>query len=329
MAEKLLILGSNSFSGAHFAAHALTHGFEVVGISRSAEPDAVFLPYRWQSRPAFEFHQLDLNRDLDRIMAVIEGFKPEYIVNFAAQGMVAESWDRPEHWYRTNFLSATALHERLRNNSHLKCFMQISTPEVYGDCVDVVSEDAPLRPSTPYAVSKAACDMNLRIYHRQYGFPAITTRAANVYGPGQPLYRIIPRTILAIKKGVPISLHGGGYARRSFIQIQDVCEAMLLLLKTGRHGDIFHLATAEVVSIRQLVSVICDKLGVRADNFIRESAARPGADSAYLLSTARAREQLGWQAALNLDRGLDLTIEWYLQNLARLSTLPDSYQHKE
>lgn len=329
MAERALILGSNSFSGAHFAAHALTHGFEVVGVSRSVEPDAVFLPYRWVTRPAFSFHQLDLNRDLDRIMAVSDGFRPEYIINFAAQGMVAESWSRPEHWYRTNFLAAAQLHECLRQRSYLRCYMQISTPEVYGDCVDTVTEEAPLRPSTPYAVSKAACDMNLLIYHRQYGFPVITTRAANVYGPGQQLYRIIPRTILAIKKGVPIALHGGGCARRSFIHIQDVCAAMLLLLRSGRHGEIFHLATEEVVSIRQLVSAICDKLKVRAEDFILETGARPGADSAYLLSTERAREQLGWQAAVNLDRGLDLTIDWYLQNLARLSAMPDSYQHKE
>src|SRR4051812_45760003 len=112
--ERFLVIGSNSFSGSHFVAGALEGGAEVVGISRSVEPVGAFLAYRWIPHQRFRFHQLDLNYDIDRIEAVIREFSPQYVVNFSAQGMVAQSWANPEHWYQTNVMAMIRLHERLR-----------------------------------------------------------------------------------------------------------------------------------------------------------------------------------------------------------------------
>ena len=169
--ERFLVIGSNSFSGASFVAGLLEAGAEVLGISRSPEADAVFLPYRWMPHDRFTFRQLDLNRDLDKLDAALHEFQPDYVVNFAAQGMVAQSWQNPEHWYQTNTIAMVRLHERLRKCKFLKKFVQASTPEVYGNTSGVIREDAPFNPSTPYAISKAACDMNLLAYHKAYGFP--------------------------------------------------------------------------------------------------------------------------------------------------------------
>src|SRR5438445_7672045 len=109
MPEKFFVIGSNSFSGASFVDYALGCGATVLGTSRSPESAAVFLPYRWKHRRAdvsrFSFEQLDLNVDTERIAAMIQYFKPDYVVNFAAQSMVAESWLYPEHWYQTNVLA--------------------------------------------------------------------------------------------------------------------------------------------------------------------------------------------------------------------------------
>src|SRR5690349_5725498 len=112
--ERLLVIGSNSFSGSHFVAHALKAGLEVVGISRSAELPDVFLPYKWDEPKRFTFYQLDLNRDLKEIMRVITGFKPDYVANFSAQGMVAQSWNSPEDWFMTNTVAMVNLHDQLR-----------------------------------------------------------------------------------------------------------------------------------------------------------------------------------------------------------------------
>ena len=160
----------------------------------------------------FTFRRLDLNRNVNQIDAVLHEFRPDYVVNFAAQGMVAQSWQNPEHWYRTNTIAMVRLHERLRKYAGLKKFVHASTPEVYGNTAGVIREDAPFNPSTPYAISKAACDMNLLALQKAYGFPVAMTRAANVCGPGQALYRIIPKTILCILTGRKLRLEGGGQA---------------------------------------------------------------------------------------------------------------------
>ncbi len=248
--EKYLVIGSNCFTGASFVAGLLADGAEVVGISRSHEADPVFLPYKWQPHDRFTFRQLDLNRDLDRLDALLGDFRPDYVVNFAAQGMVAQSWQNPVHWYRTNTVAMVRLHERLRNYAGLKKFVHASTPEVYGNTSGLVREDAPFNPSTPYAISKAACDMNLLALQRAYGFPVAMTRAANVCGPGQALYRIIPKTILCILTGRKLRLEGGGTSVRSFIHIRDVVDATVRVCRDGKPGAVYHLATERRDTIR-------------------------------------------------------------------------------
>ena len=116
MSDGFLVIGSNSFSGAHFVRHLIEQGHEVLGVSRSEEPDDVFLPYKWLPdwKEHFGFEQIDLNHDLDRLMDLVHSHRPSHVVNFAAQGMVAQSWDIPEHWYQTNVVAQVRLHDRLR-----------------------------------------------------------------------------------------------------------------------------------------------------------------------------------------------------------------------
>lgn len=326
--ERLLVLGSNSFSGAHLLDHALEQGLEVAGISRRAEPHPAFLPYRRHTGAPLHLHTLDLNRDLDRIMSVVREFRPHYVVNFAAQGMVAESWQHPEQWLQTNLVSAVRLHEQLRGCDFLERFVQISTPEVYGNCTRRVTEDAPYNPSTPYAVSKAACDMSLRTFHQHYGFPVVTTRAANVYGPCQQLYRIIPRTILCVRQGRKLPLHGGGRAVRSFIHIRDVAAATLLLARRGTPGEVYHLATERHLSIRELVALVCRRLGVAVEDHVAIADDRPGTDAAYHLDSGKVRRAFGWCERVDLEAGIDETIAWVDAHLPLLSTLPHEYIHR-
>src|SRR3990167_6156031 len=211
--EKILVIGSNSFSGSAFIKHALMNNFDIIGVSRSVECNAVFLPHRWLAErmlKQYQFYQMDLNYHLDLLMDLIIENKPNYIVNFAAQSMVAESWLYPEDWMMTNVVSTVKFHEQLRKCQFLQKYIHISTPEVYGSCEGLVSTTTHYNPSTPYAVSRAASDMWLTALYKNYNFPVLLTRAANVYGPGQQLYRIIPKTILTIKMGAKLPLHGGG-----------------------------------------------------------------------------------------------------------------------
>ncbi|MBD3308674.1 NAD-dependent epimerase/dehydratase family protein [candidate division KSB3 bacterium] len=328
MSEKIVVLGSNSFSGAHFVEHALQHQAEVIGISRSPEPHPVFLPYKKCQQPAFHFYQADLNHDLDRIMEIMYEFQPDYIINFAAQGMVAQSWQHPEHWMQTNIVANVKLHDKLRHCQFLKKYVHISTPEVYGSCQGLIQEHTHYNPSTPYAVSKAAIDMSLMTFFRAYQFPVVFTRAANVYGSGQQLYRIIPRTILYFLTGKTLQLHGGGHAVRSFIHIRDVADGTLRAARQGIPGEIYHFSTDRNISIRSLVCLIAEHLQVSFHDHVDIVDDRLGKDSAYLLDSTKAQKMLGWKDQIDLEAGIEEMILWMKEYLDQLTQQPLEYLHK-
>ncbi len=331
MAERktCVVIGSNSFSGACFVDHLLQQGYDVIGSSRSVEPNEAFLPYRWQPQHGrFSFHQYDLNQDLGGLMALVRKHETPYVINFAAQSMVAESWLNPADWFMTNTVSTVKLHDELRKCDFLKRYVHVSTPEVYGSCSGFVDESFPFNPSTPYAVSRAAGDMSLQTFHAAYDFPVVTTRAANVYGPGQQLYRIISRTILYILLGEKLQLHGGGVSRRSFIHMDDVSDATLKIMLHGKNGDTYHISTDEVVSIRELVETLCTKLGVRFEDHAEIVGDRLGKDAAYQLDSTKLRAELNWQDKVSLDKGLDQCIDWVKRNFDTLKHEPFDYIHK-
>jgi dTDP-glucose 4,6-dehydratase len=326
-----LVLASNSFAGAAYVAHALRLGHEVVGVSRSPEPGPLFLPYRHlapNQQARFRFVQADLNSDLERIFALLDETRPEVVVDFAGQGMVAESWGAPEQWYQTNVVAKSRLHGFLRHKDWLKRYVRISTPEVYGSCEGLIAETAPYRPSTPYAVSHAATDMSLRAFHQALGFPVVIGRFANFFGEHQQLYRIVPKTILCVLTGQRLPLHGGGTSVRAFIHTSDVATGIEAMIARGALGEVYHFSTDRFVSIRQVVETICAKLGVAFDTAVEVSPERLGKDQAYLMDTAKARAALGWHDRVSFGEGLDHTIAWIKANLADLRALPWTYQHK-
>lgn len=331
MSERIAVIGSNSFSGASFVRHCLEQQLEVIGASRSAELAPCFLPYKWLSSEAqrgFHFIRADLNQDLDPLMTELDRFRPDYVVNFAAQGMVAQSWLIPEHWYQTNVVANVKFHDRLRKCSWLRKYIHVSTPEVYGSTSGLIDESAPFNPSTPYAASRAACDLHLRTFLNQYKFPVVWTRAANVYGPGQQLYRIIPRTILSIRRGQKLSLHGGGHSVRSFIHIHDVAVATLRIARQASPGETFHLSTPQNISIRDLVEVICRVMGADFSAVVQVTDDRPGKDAAYLLDSTKVRRTLDWSDDVTLESGIIETIRWFDDRSSEIQGQPFDYVHK-
>lgn len=325
MSEKIFILGSNSFSGAHFADYCLRQGMETIGTSRSKEPNDIFLPYKDKRMP---FFQLDLNHHLEELIDKINDFKPDYVVNFAAQSMVAQSWENPGHWFQTNTLSNILFHDELRKLNFLKKYVHISTPEVYGNCEGYVHENQEMNPSTPYAVSRAAADMSLKSFFKAYKFPVSFTRAANVYGAGQQLYRIIPRSITYFLTGRKLQLHGGGHSTRSFIHIEDVSRGTLEVARKEKSGEVYHFSTDKAVTIRQLVEMICFKLNVEFNDCVEITGDRLGKDGFYLLDSSKAVNELNWSAEVSLEEGLEETVNWVKENLTIIENLPLNYIHK-
>jgi dTDP-glucose 4,6-dehydratase len=333
MKMTVCVIGSNSFSGAHFVRHALRQGADVLGISRSDQPHAAFLPYRWEAAHdddpgRFRFQKGDLNHDLDAIETAIRDHESSYVVNFAAQSMVAESWQHPDHWYQTNVVANVLLHDRLRKMPFVEKYVHISTPEVYGNCDGVVDESQAFNPSTPYAASRAACDLHLMTFYKNYDFPVVFTRAANVYGPGQQLYRIIPRAVLFAKMGRPLPLHGGGHSVRSFIHIDDVADGTWRVMVQAAPPSVFHFSTTRFISIRDLVAMIAQRLDIAFEDLAEVADDRPGKDHAYQLDSAKAMQQLKWAPAIDLEHGIEDTVSWADRFYDDLKEQPMSYEHK-
>jgi dTDP-glucose 4,6-dehydratase len=327
--EKFLVLGSNSFSGAFFCDYLAEQGYDVIATSRSKEPHKAFLPYKWKKRPgSVQFRRIDINKDLDALETLLKTEKPTHIVNFAAQSMVGESWINPDHWMMTNVVSTVRLHDVLRRYEGMERYVHVTTPEAYGSTEGWVKEDHHFNPSTPYAVSRAAGDMSLRTYFQQYQFPVLFTRAANVYGPGQQLYRIIPRTIYAAMTGQKLRLDGGGKSIRVFIHMRDVSDATLRIARNGALGETYHISGYELVSIRTCVETILSALDKNFDDCVEIGPERPGKDTAYTLDSIKLRTELGWQDKLSLAEGISDTINWMRRFEADMPNLPSKYIHK-
>jgi dTDP-glucose 4,6-dehydratase len=326
---RLAVLGSNSFAGAGLVDLALRRGHDVLGINRSPEGPACFLPYKTNPRAAaYRFLALDLNRDMGRIQGALEEFAPEFVVDLAGQGMVAESWTHPEQWYQSNLVAKVVLHDFLRLRPWLRKYVRASTPEVYGSTDHLIREDQPYAPSTPYAVSHAAVDMSLAAFFRRYRFPVVLARFANFFGAGQQLYRIVPRTVLSALSGRKLPLHGGGTSVRAFVHVRDVAEGLLAALERGEAGQTYHFSPAEFHSIREVVEAVCAELDIPFSQVAEPAPERPGKDQSYLMNADKARAQLGWEPRIGFRDGIRDTIRWVKEHLEELRALPWEYAHK-
>lgn len=329
MKEKVLVIGSNSFSGSDFIDLLLESGkYSVIGISRSPEKSPLFLPYKRFKAPDFKFYKLDLNRDMGKIIELINAVKPEYVVNFAAQSEVAPSWKDPGQWFRTNAVAITELADALKDRDFLKKYVHISSPEVYGTCEGNVKEDAPLNPSTPYAASKAAGDLSLFTFVKNFKFPLVMIRSTNVYGAHQQLFKIIPRSVIYVKLGKTIELHGGGSAVKSYIQIRDISKGELLAMEKGRTGEIYHLSPDGGISVRDVVKKICGKLGVDFSKATKDAEERLGQDKAYVIDSSKARREFGWRPVIGIDEGIQKVVDWINGNWEAVKKEPLEFVYK-
>lgn len=326
----VVVLGANSFSGQDFVDLLLSATpYRVIGISRAPQRSSLFIkPLTNPARERYTYHALDMNRDLPAILTLLDEVRPGWIVNFAAQSEVAPSWEHPEHWFQTNCVALAELINHLRRQNYLERYLHISSPEVYGTCVGRVLESAPLNPSTPYAASKAAADLLLSVYRKQFGFPLLSVRATNVYGARQQLFKIIPRSAIYLQTGRKIELHGGGRAVKSYIHIRDVSRGELAILEQGTLGELYHLSPDDGVAVRDVVAMMCDRLGQSFDDSTTIVDERPGQDAAYVIDSTKARTELGWRPEVTLADGLTEVVEWSRTHLTEILQHSLQYEHR-
>lgn len=328
--QKVLVIGSNSFSGQDFIDLLLDDDdLEVIGVSRSIQKEGLFLRYSERSELSrFRFERFDLNLNIDAFLAFMDAEKPSWIVNFAAQSEVGPSWDHPDQWFQTNCTALACILKHISENDYVERYLHISSPEVYGSCVGTITEQSPMNPSTPYAASKAAADMLLKVYEQHQGLPLMSVRATNVYGARQQLFKIIMRSAIYIRLGRKIPLHGGGHAVKSYIHVRDVSRGEYAVLKRGEIGRIYHLSPPSGISVRDVVSRIAEQMGYSLEEVAFNVDERIGQDAVYEIDSSAARNELGWASEIELETGFNEVVEWVERHWEHIKDLPHDYVHK-
>ncbi len=314
MKKKILILGSNSFSGNHLARYLLDKKYFVIGCSLSDQSKPKFnslMQVSKKNRSNFKFEKVNINKNLNKIKKIASTYKPSIIIDFLGQGMVAESWEHPFLTFNTNVLSKIKLYNFLSRQKYLKKYIKISTPEVFGSAKIKNSNFKKYNPSTPYALSHSTIENYLLLLFNQFSFPVIITRFANFYGPFQKLYRLIPLAIHKASNKKKFYLHGGGKSRRSFIYSDDFCQGIYKIIIKAKVGECYQFSSKEYFTIKKIVEKIYKKKKLNPKKFIVNVKDRPGKDKDYKIFDNDTRRKLKWKNKTSIDKGIDEVIKWH------------------
>ena len=308
---KLLVAGGAGFIGSNYARVRLdAHPDDQIRVldkltyaGRRENLDGL-------SEERFELIEGDI-ADRDAVRAAIDGC--DAIVNFAAESHVDRSIEAPGEFITTDVYGTFVLLEAARENRNLRCFVQISTDEVYGSVpVGSSKETDELKPRNPYSASKAGADRLAYSYWATYQVPVIVTRASNNYGPNQFPEKIIPLFITNLIDDIPVPLYGDGQNERDWLHVEDHCRGVDLLLEQGAPGQVYNIGGGNEVKNVDLTHRILELAG-RPASLITPVADRLGHDRRYALDTGKLR-QLGWAPQVPFDRGLAETVAWYRAN---------------
>ena len=239
------------------------------------------------------------------------------IFNFAAESHVDRSIQDADWFVRTNVLGTQVLLNAVKKAQSRPKFIQISTDEVYGSIPDGfhAKEDAVLNPTSPYAASKAAADHIALSFHKTHKLDVVVTRSTNNYGPYQHPEKMIPLFITNLLEDKPVPLYDDGSQIRDWIHVEDNCEAIWLVAKIGRCGEIYNIGARqdpEWTNFR-LTSFILNELEKSENKIKKVKGIRPGHDQRYAVAVDKLREK-GWTPKWPLEEGLRRTIQWYIDH---------------
>ena len=253
-----------------------------------------------------------VNREL--VTHLVHEFNIDHIVNFAAESHVDGSILHPEVFVETNVQGTLALLDVAKREGVEK-FLQVSTDEVYGTlgATGYFTEESPLQPNSPYSASKASADMMVRAYFETYGLNVNITRCSNNYGPYQFPEKLIPLMTSNGMEGKDLPIYGNGKNIRDWLYVSDHCQAIDLVLRNGKPGEVYNVGGHNERTNNEIVHLIVDNLGISEDH-IKYVMDRLGHDKRYAIDPTKIETELGWKPEYTFDTGIVKTIDWYKDN---------------
>lgn len=255
-------------------------------------------------------HKIDICSDAAANLIV--EFKPDIVMNMAAESSVDVSITDPDIFLESNVRGTTNLMNACLKLETLPLFYQCSTDEIYGDKLKGWSvEDDPRMASSPYSASKTAAEHFVEAYGRTYKLPYLITRSSNNYGPYQHHEKLIPRIIQNILAGRKIPVYGDGLMERDWITSFDNCDGIISAIEHYTKNDVYNVGGYKTTTNIEIIRRICSIMDVNYNDFIEFVPDRKGHDLRYAISCDKIRAHTGWSPKTSLDDGLRTTIEWY------------------
>lgn len=309
---RLLVTGGAGFIGSNFIRYIIKKypQYKVINLDKLTYAGNLDNLKDIENNSNYTFVKGDI---CDRIIVDELSKDIEAIVNFAAQSHVDRSIIDASDFIRTNIDGTYNLLEATKRH-RISRFIQISTDECYGS-IDEGSfkETSSLRPSSPYAASKAAADMAVHSYRVTFNLPTIVARSSNNFGPYQYPEKIIPLFITNALEDKPLPLYGDGMNVRDWLYVIDNCEAIDLILHKGKEGEIYNIGGGNELKNIDLTRMVLKVLG-KPESLIQPVKDRPGHDRRYSLDCSKIERELGWTPGFDFERALEETVKWYVDN---------------
>ena len=327
----LLVTGGYGFIGTNFIHTILDKtSHKVLNIDKISYAADENNHKKYLNNPNYSFLKCDICDEMF-MKKIIFDYKPDYIMNFAAESHVDNSIKGSKEFMTSNFMGTFNLLEISRiyfesldsmKQKNFK-FHQISTDEVYGDLdKELFHEESHFKPSSPYSASKASADHLVNAWHRTYKLPTVITNCSNNFGPYQYPEKLIPVVIIKALQEKKIPVYGNGKQIRDWIYVDDHINALIQCLSKSQPGQTYNIGSANQINNLDLIKLICEELDKRHPRqsslsyfdlveFVND---RPGHDKEYGINNQKAIEQLFWTPKFNLNEGINMTLDWYLEN---------------
>jgi dTDP-glucose 4,6-dehydratase len=331
MTKTWLVTGGAGFIGGNFVLRqVLKNNHKIINLDKLTYAGNLDTLKQLENHENYHFVQGDI-ADNQLLAQLLKKYKPDAIVNFAAESHVDRSIDAPDDFIHTNIVGTFNLLKHALN--HYKSlnaqqqsdfrFLHVSTDEVYGSLGEtgLFTESTSYSPNSPYSASKASSDHLVRAYYHTYGLPVLTTNCSNNYGPYQFPEKLIPLIITKALNFEPLPVYGDGKNIRDWLYVEDHCRAIECVIAKGQIGEVYNVGGNEEKQNIEVVNTLCDilddlrpQVGKSRRDLITYVRDRPGHDQRYAIDSSKLQNNLGWQPQESFNSGIAKTVQWYLNN---------------
>lgn len=315
---KIVVTGGAGFIGSNFIYYQLKNHSEdeIVCFDALTYAGNMETLSEAMGHSNFSFEKVDI-ADRSSVYNLFGRYKPDIVVNFAAESHVDRSIDNPAIFLQTNVLGTQVLLDACRKYG-IRRFHQVSTDEVYGDLpLDkpdlFFTESTPLHTSSPYSASKASADLLVQAYYRTYQLPVTISRCSNNYGPYHFPEKLIPLVIANVLNDKAVPVYGTGENVRDWLYVEDHCSAIDLIIRSGQVGEVYNIGGHNEKTNLEVVKTVIHALG-KSEELITFVKDRAGHDRRYAIDPTKIYQELGWLPVTRFEDGIIKTVQWYLEH---------------